>query len=99
MRELRTQENEKFKRFFEYVRSAAMAQGSVFFVDCGEGRELLTETLEGEDLSGWLIPQKEADRFQTEFDAGNVGERWDDFMRIAIWLQSADGIRIRFKSF
>lgn len=99
MRELRTQENEKFKRFFAHVRSAAMAQGSVFFVDCGEGRELFTEALEGEDLSGWLIPKKEADKFQAEFEAGDVSGQWDDFMRIAVWSQTEDGIRIAFKSF
>ena len=99
MRELRTQENEKFKRFFAFVRSAALAYEAVFFVDCGEGHELLTKTLDGEDLSGWLIPQREADRFQSEFDSGNVSDQWDEFMRIAVWSQTNDGIQIRFKSF
>lgn len=100
MRELRTEENEKFEHFFTFVRNAAAAQGAVFFVDCGEGRELLTDTLDGEDLSGWLIPQRDADRFQTEFDAGDVSGQWDDFMRIAVWsLLSKDEIQIKFNSF
>ena len=99
MRELRTQENERFERFFAFVRSAAAAQDAIFFVDCGEGRELVTEELDGEDLSGWLIPQQDADGFQTEFDSGDVSGQWDDFMRIAVWSQSGKEIQIQFKPF
>ena len=32
MRELRTHENEKFERFFSYVRNAAKKEGCMFFV-------------------------------------------------------------------
>lgn len=68
MRELRTQENKKFEHFFQLVRNKAQKQHCIFFVDCGEGQEFVCEDMEGEDLSGWLIPDEDADRFQIEFD-------------------------------
>jgi hypothetical protein len=99
MRELRTHENEKFERFFQLIRDAAASKNAIFFVDCGEGRELFTDSMEGEDLSGWLIPQSEADRFQPEFDKGEVSDRWDSFMRMAVWSQSSGRVSIQFDSF
>ena len=99
MRELRTQEGNKFKKFFEIIRKEAKKRKSVFFVDCGEGREVFTEDIEGEDLSGWLIPEDKADIFQAEFDAGYVSEKWNDYVFFAIWKKEEDGISIAFESF
>ena len=99
MRELRTQEGRKFENFFSFVRAAADKIGCIFFVDCGEGRELLTEDLEGEDLSGWLIPKDEADKFQKEFDSGEISEKWNNEFVFAIWNQNGKNISIDFKRF
>ena len=99
MLELRTEENESFQRFFELVRRAAAEQDALFFVDCGEGRELFTDTLEGEDLSGWLIPKELTTSFLPAFRQGTVGEEWNVFLRLAIWSQSATGIQITSHSF
>lgn len=99
MRELRTQEGNKFKKFFEIVRKEAGKRKSVFFVDCGEGREVFTEDMEGEDLSGWLVPEDKADAFQAEFDTGDVSEKWNDYVFFAIWKKEEDGIAIAFESF
>lgn len=60
MRESRTQESKEFEKFFNIVRSEADKQNSIFFCGCGEGRELFTNDMEGEDLMGWLIPKEKA---------------------------------------
>ena len=52
MKGLRSQESEKFNRFWDLVQDEAATQGCVFFGDCGEGRDLVTEELEGENFSG-----------------------------------------------
>ena len=99
MRELRTQEGNKFKKIFEIVRAEAKKRKCIFFLDCGEGRELFTEDMEGEDLSGWLIPESEADAFQKEFDAGDVSEKWNENVFFASWKKDQNGISIAFESF
>lgn len=96
-REVRGQENEKFEKFFSYVRNEADKRNCVFFVDCGEGRELFTDELDGEDLSGWLIPKVEADTFEKEFKTNDVSEKWNDFVCFAIWEQIGEKVEIEFK--
>lgn len=49
MRELRTQENELFQKFFEIVRRRASDFGCVFFCDSGEGHDFFADGMEGED--------------------------------------------------
>ena len=46
---------ENSERFDSLVAKTAKENGSVFFVDSGEGRELETETMSGEGLFGWLM--------------------------------------------
>ena len=99
MRELRTQENEKFGRFFEIVREEANRLGGIFFVDCGEGNEFFSDSMEGENLSGWLIPKEDADAFETEFTENNVSDRWDDFMKFLRWKKKGDRVSVEFEDF
>ena len=99
MRELRTQEGRKFERFFSLVRDASDKVGCIFFVDCGEGRELFTEDMEGEDLSGWLIPKEKAAVFEKEFRSGDVSEEWNDRVFFATWSQKDNSIAINFESY
>ena len=97
MRELRTHENNKFKRFFSHVREAAAKRNSIFFVDSGEGREIITDELEGEDLFGWLVPDDKVEEFEKDFKAGEVPEKWIDLCCFAIWERKGDSISIKFK--
>lgn len=99
MRELRTQENERFQKFFEIVRSEALREGCIFFADCGEGRDIFTDDMEGEDLSGWLIPTAQADEFEREWLGYGVDDKWDTYMRLAVWDDSNGRIRVSFKEF
>ncbi|HIZ44212.1 MAG TPA: hypothetical protein H9672_05775 [Firmicutes bacterium] len=99
MRELRTQESKKFEKFFEIIRKEAVEENSIFFCDCGEGREFFKDDMEGEDLMGWLVPKNLADVFEPEWRSNNVGERWNSFVRFAIWREEKGEILISFQSF
>lgn len=99
MQGLRRQENGKFERFFSLVQETAKKQHCVFFLDCGEGRDFLTQTMEGEDLSGWLIPQNSVQEFERQFRADHIDEKWFAFFTFAIWHETPDGIGIEFKIF
>ena len=85
MRGLKTQEGRKFERFFNIVQNEAAKQDAVFFLGCGEGRDFSTNEMEGEDLMGWLMPKSNAAKFELEWEEDNVGERWNNFVRFAIW--------------
>lgn len=99
MRGLRKREDSKFEKFFEIVQDAAKRKGCVFFLDCGEGRDLETEDLSGEDLSGWLIPEGKAGQFEKEFLGGNIREAWNEFIAFATWHSGPNSINISFQQF
>ena len=48
---------EKAKAYSEYVAKIAEDQGMIFIEDSGEGRDLQTEDMYIEDISGWLSPK------------------------------------------
>lgn len=97
---LRTQEGERFERFFKLVQEEAERQGCVFFMDAGDGRDFETATMEGEDLTGFLIPAFQADAFNSRFQADlgfpHNAPEWADFFRFATWKQDGDKITIQF---
>lgn len=96
MRGLRTKENEKFLVFFEIVQKAAEREGKVFFLDVGEGNEIITDELEGEDLFGWLIPLEIADQFEEEWLKDAIGEEWESFETFEEWEKTEKGLKIEF---
>ena len=85
MRELRTHENEKFERFFSYVRNAAKKEGCMFFVYSWDGHEYESENMEGEDLFGWLIPEDMVQSFESDFKQDKVSSEWDQYLCFANW--------------
>ena len=94
---LRTQESDKFEEYFLIVQAEAKKTGCVFFFDTGDGREFETNTLEGEDLMGWLIPDDKVPKFINEYEQWSVSDDWLDFYKWAIWDNSNDKISISFK--
>lgn len=96
MRGLRTQEKSKFERFFSIVQDAAGKIGCVFFLDAGDGRDFETDSLEGEDLMGWLVPKDQLSAFEKEWNTGDVSDDWSDFYKWAIW-KNADNPTIKFE--
>ena len=82
MRGLRTQEGEKFERFFELVQKEALKRGCVFFLNSGEGHIFENEDMVFSDLNGWLIPAEKAEEFNKKYmdwqeDSEDL-EDWDD---------------------
>ena len=96
MRGLRTQERNKFERFFAIVQDTAEKIGCVFFLDAGDGRDFENDSLEGEDLMGWLIPKERLSAFEKEWDKGDVSDDWSDFYKWSIW-ENANNPTIRFE--
>ncbi|MBE6598912.1 MAG: hypothetical protein E7638_05670 [Ruminococcaceae bacterium] len=85
MQGLRTQETNKFKKFFSIVQDAAKKNGCVFYLDAGDGRDFETDSLEGEDLMGWLIPERMAEEFEPIWKRGLVSDDWSEYFGFAIW--------------
>ncbi len=96
MQGLKKQENEKFNKFWEIVQNEAERNEARFFLDCGEGREFSTDTMEGEDLSGWLIPNKEAEEFEKLWKAGEDIKRFSEFICFAEWEKMGENIVVEF---
>lgn len=99
MQGLRTQENEKFNKFWNIVQKEAKSQGKKFFCDCGEGREFFLEDIEGEDLRGWLIPMDKADEFQPEWENDNVSDKWIDNIFWTEWKDTDGIISVEFNTY
>ncbi len=96
---LRTQESEKFNAFWDIIQAEASKTNCVFFGDCGEGRDFETDTMEGEDFSGWLIPKADAENFETMFLKGNVEDKWSKYIVFALWKETNGIISVGFEKF
>lgn len=101
MRGLRTQESLRFHNFFRLVQDAAAACGAVFFLNSGEGRDITTESLDGEDLFGWLIPTSRAGDFEKVWrdPMQKVPDEWGEFLCFAEWEQTDNGLAINFRAY
>ena len=99
MRGLRTQESEKFNIFWDLIQESARKRNSVFFGDCGEGRDFKTFDMEGEDFCGWLIPNEKSNEFEKEFLEGEVTDKWSDYITFVIWDKAGEDISVEFKQF
>lgn len=95
---LRTQESNKFKKFFNIIQESASKQGKKFFLDSGIGNEFENEELEGENLQGWLIPNEKSESFIKEFENDSVDDdKWGGFFSFAIWEAKSNNIVIKFE--
>lgn len=73
---------------------------SVFFLAAGDGRDLVKDDLEGEDLQGWLIPEEKAREFERLFNARlEEDEIWEDFFCFAEWIENNGKIEIKFNAY
>ena len=94
-----TANDKLFMRFFALVQDAAHTLGCVFFLWCGEGHEFESGEMDGEDLSGWLIPEKDADEFEKLFlaDDSAIWDSPDDTQVFARWVSDGENISICFE--
>lgn len=97
MRGLRTQETEKFNRFFALIQAEAKKRDSVFFADAGDGNDFETAELEGETMMGWLIPSEKAGEFEPLWKESAVDDLWSGFYLWAVWSTDGNNIKIRFE--
>lgn len=93
---LRTQETSKFEKYFLIVQETAKKKGCVFFFDTGDGGDFETETLEGEVLMGWLIPEDRVAEFEKLWKSWGMLDDWTDFYKWAIW-DNPDNPTIKFE--
>lgn len=98
MQGLKTQESEKFNKFWNIVQRAASLEKSVFFLDCGEGREFETPDMEGEDLCGWLIPDDKVPEFEQAWKEDRVPDKWSDHLVWAKWKENKGSFSVNFKA-
>ena len=94
---LRTNESNKFVKYFEIVQATAQNQGCVYFLDAGDGRDFENDEYEGEDLMGWLIPDDLVSLFEKEWNNFNVSDEWSRFYTWAVW-SVPDNPTIKFES-
>ena len=71
----------------------------LFFLDSGEGTDIVTKEFEGEDLSGWLIPIEKAEGFEKDFIEFNTDYEWEDFFTFANWYKDNGKIKILFRTY
>ena len=93
----RTQENDKFVKFFTLVQAEALKRGAVFFSDCGQGDVFENETMECEDLCGWLIPQRLVREFEPLFLNNSPKQHdYDNYYVFVDYIVNGDEITIIF---
>lgn len=92
-------QEQREQNFWELVSLSAEKNNCNFFLKNGEGREIFTDDLDGEDLFGWLIPFDKVKEFEKEWFADNISDKWNDFLTFAIWEKDKnETISIIFKS-
>lgn len=94
---LKSQESEKFLRFFSLIQSAAAQQGAVFFAQAGDGHDYQTPDMECEDMMGWLIPNSAVSVFESIWNAGDPDDSWTQYFCWAVWHEDNGSLRIRFE--
>lgn len=102
MRGLKTQESGLFNRYFQLIQDKAEKQGSVFFAFAGEGRDFELPDMEGEDLTGWLIPKNKVEVFEPEWSKENslaALEEWEEYFVWAEWSIHNGRVSISFESY
>ena len=95
-----TSDDPKFMRFFEIVQDAANKIGKVFFLWTEENNPLMTDELDGGDLSGWLVDESDAERFDAIWreSVDDIPDELDDALCFAKWsMDDSGGISIRFE--
>lgn len=96
MQGLRTQESNEFNKFFEFVQFEAKKQEKVFFLDCEEGNGGIVDGLEVCNLSGWLIPNNQADEFEKKWKREEEDDNWADFVCLVRWKEE-NGLKLNFE--
>ena len=87
---------QKSDNYTKFVQDFAQSKGYAFFLDSGEGRDKLTDTMHIEDISGWLIPLDAKDDFDYS-DKHNP--KWDAHFVFAEWEDVNGKVQVKFKKY
>ena len=78
-----------FMAFFDKVQQSASSLGCAFFLFCGEdGHDLITDEIDCQNLTGWLVPMADVPEFSEIFpsiDLDNAPDRFDRDMVSVEW--------------
>ena len=93
------------ENYIVLVNAEAAKHGATFYVNCGEGREFINRYYDGEDISGWLIPDDKNQEFESELAtipkgrvlSAVVDEKWDDYFCTATWGLDDEVIKVSFE--
>ena len=96
MRGLREKESQGFEKYFDLIQDEAWKKDCVFFMDGKEGRPFSNGEMEGENLSGWLVPKKKARAFEKDYLAEEIDLEWDSAYHFALWSEKDGKISVRF---
>ena len=94
MRGLKYPETVKFQNYFSMVQGTMYKSNCVFFLEAGEGNEFETENLEGENLTGWVIPMTLADEFEARWLADECLTEYDDYYYLVEWGGNPNHLKI-----
>lgn len=97
--------SDREKNYNDLIDAEAKMRGATFYVNCGEGRELMTKEYYGEDVSGWLIPNDMKADFEAELAsvpkgmvlAAVVDDKWDEWFCTAVWRIDNGKVSIDFE--
>lgn len=102
---LKTQESQKFGRFWQLIQDTANNRNCAFFGFAGEGRDFETCEMEGEDFSGWLVPLAQVSAFEaawsmpsTDFETLENAFPEARFVFV-IWTNCNGTISVTFQAF
>lgn len=102
---LKTQESQKFNRFWQLIQDTARKNNCAFFGFAGEGRDFETTEMEGEDFSGWLVPLDDEAAFEALWSnpSSTASELEDAFPEakflFVIWRMNDDTVSVEFREF
>lgn len=98
MQGLRKQEDKGFEIFFEFVQKCAKDRNCVFFCDTAQGDEFSLNDMDGDSLTGWLIPTNEASGFEKSFLSGNINDDiWENNYVLVNWHIKDGTLSITFE--
>lgn len=93
---LRTVESQSFLNYFKLVQAKASEYDKVFFLDFGQGEDLIIGDMEVDTLFGWLIPKENVDEFNKDFLMNYDLSRWEDYNVWVIADIDCEGVKVSF---
>lgn len=76
--------------FCRLVQQEAISRGKVFFIADAEGHDEMIGDVLAENMSGWLVPKEDADRFERVW-LNDINEVWESESDYFVWEKWSRG--------